>query len=80
MSAFQIDLSICNMKHRGTLCTLRRCCFCECCGVNEFFKKIFIYLFERAQVGRVAGRGRSRLSAEQGAQGGTRSQDPEIMT
>ena len=49
------------------------------------FKKIyFIYLFdgEKAQVGRVGGRGRgnSRLSAERGALPRTQSQDPEIMT
>ena len=53
-----------------------------------FFFKDFIYLFdrERSQVGREAGRerererGGSRLSAEQRAWCGTRSQDSEIMT
>ena len=49
-----------------------------------FFKILFIDLteIERAQAGRVAGRGRgrSRLPAEQRAQCGTPSQDPGIMT
>ena len=35
---------------------------------------------ERAQAGGVAGRERSRLPAEQGAQGSSGSQDPGIMT
>jgi len=33
-----------------------------------------------AQAGRMAGRGRNRLPAEQGARYGTPSQDPGIMT
>ena len=51
-----------------------------------FFFKDFIYLFdrERSQVGREAGREREKeagslLSREPDA-GGTRSQDPEVMT
>ena len=44
------------------------------------WKILFICLSEReSQAGRVAGRGRSRLSAEQGAWLGTRCQDPGIM-
>ena len=45
-----------------------------------FFFKIFVSLFiwERRRAGQ--GRGRSRLSAEQGTQLGTWSQDPGIMT
>ena len=45
-------------------------------------KKIFIYLTERAQTGRAAGRGRgrSRLPDEQGAQCGAQSRDSGIMT
>ena len=51
-----------------------------------FFFKDFIYLRERElereslSRGRVRWRGRSRVPTEQGAQCGTRSQDPEIMT
>jgi len=49
-----------------------------------FLKILFIYLTQRekAQAGREAGRerGRSRLSTEQGAGCGARSQDPGIMT
>jgi len=45
-----------------------------------FFKDLFIYLTERAQAGGAAGRGRSRLPAEQGVRCGARSQDPGIMT
>ena len=56
-----------------------------CKGFQMAFKKIFIlsiYLTqgERAQVGRAAGRGRSRLLAEQGARCGAQSQDPGIRT
>ena len=50
----------------------------------DFLKKDFIYLFDRqrSQVGREAGRerGESRLSTEQRARCGARSQDPGIMT
>ena len=51
-----------------------------------FFRKDFIYLFDREkeqkheQVGRVAGRGRSRCPNEQRARCRDRSQNPEIMT
>ena len=45
------------------------------------FLILFIYLAEReSTAGRVAGRGRSRLPAEQGAPRGAWSQDPRIMT
>jgi len=56
------------------------CYYCYCWVV--FFFKDFIYLRERAQAQARGGRGRGRirLPTEQGAQCGTRSQDPEIMT
>ena len=55
--------------------------------ISGFLKKfIFIYLRERETEHKMVGegvqrgRGRSRLLAEQGAQHGALSQDPEIMT
>ena len=53
-------------------------------SILPFKKKDFIYLFERERVGGRGGGGReggrSRLSPEQGAQHGTQSQDPGIIT
>ena len=53
--------------------------------LRKFFKILFIYLKERKRErdhsrGNSRRRGRSKLPAEQGAQGGAPSQDPEIMT
>ena len=53
---------------------------------KQFFKKDFVYLFDRERdrekgnTRRGSGKGRSRLSAEQGAQCRAQFQDPGIMT